>query len=88
MTNFKECYFLKIFFGIRNLNHIEKHLVEVLHQELQLKDLSDKGCHGGFDFHWEGIGNIRKKCLIVSISVPQLHMGLRQSEVTAKFMLT
>ena len=23
-------------------------------------------------------GNIRKKCLIVSISVPQLHMGLTQ----------
>ena len=40
------------------------------------KDLSDKGCQGDYVFHWQGIGNARKKCLVVSISVPQLHMGL------------
>ena len=34
--------------------------------------LSDKGRHGGF-------ANARKKCLVVSISVPQVHMRLTQS---------
>ena len=31
-----------------------------------------------FVFHWKGISNARKKCFIVPISVPQLHMGLSQ----------
>ena len=62
---------MKIYCRIRTLNYIVKHLIEILHQNLQLKDLLDKGCHGDF-------GNARKKCLIVSISVPQLHVGLTQ----------
>ena len=44
-----------------------------------MKDLPDKGRHGDFVFYWEGTGKARKKCLIVSISVLQVHMGLTQS---------
>ena len=36
-------------------------------------DLSDEGRHEDFVFHWEKVGNTRKKCLIALISVPQLH---------------
>ena len=28
---------------------------------------------GGYVFQCQGIGNARKKCLVVSISLPQLH---------------
>ena len=35
-----------------------------------------KGRHGDYVFHWQGIGNARKKCLVVSISLPQLHWVL------------
>ena len=49
---------------------LAEHLIEILfHQNLQLKDLSEKGRLGDFVFHWQGILNLRKKCLVVSISV-------------------
>ena len=41
-----------------------------------IRDLSDKGRHGDYVFHWQGIGNARKKCLVGSISLPQLHCVL------------
>ena len=61
------------------MNHKAEHLIDILHQHLQLEDLSDKGRNRDYVFHWQGIGNVRKKCLVVSISVPQLHMCLEQS---------
>ena len=45
----------------------------------KLKDLSDKGRHGDYVFHWQGNDNARKKCLVVSISAPHLHICLKQS---------
>ena len=44
-----------------------------------MEDLSDKDRHGDYVFQWQGIACSRKMCLVVSISVPQLHTSLKQS---------
>ena len=44
-----------------------------------MEDLSDKDRHGDYVFQWQGIDCSRKMCLVVSISVPQLHISLKQS---------
>ena len=38
-----------------------------------------KGRHGDYIFHWQGIDKARKKCLVVSISIPQLLTCVKQS---------
>ena len=51
-------------------NHIVEPLIEILHQNLKLEDLSDQDHHGNYVFHWQGIDNARKKYLVISISLP------------------
>ena len=43
---------------------------------LGLEDKSDRGHQGEFVFHWqENSLQHKKKCLVVSISAPQSHIG-------------
>ena len=57
------------------MNHIVQHCIKIPHQNFYLKGLSNKDRHGDFVFHWQRIANARKKCLLVSISISQLHMA-------------
>ena len=63
IINFMKKYF-SIYFIVK--------LIEILHQNILMKDLSDKGRHGDFVFYWQEIGKAGNKCLLVLISAPKL----------------
>ena len=58
---------------------------QILYQNLLLglKDLSDKGRHRDYAFHWQGNGNARKKCLLhMSSTVFELMTGFKVTLLT------
>ena len=52
-----------------------EHLTEIIYQRSS----------GDYVFHWQEIGDTRKKYLVVSISLPQLHWVF---ELTTEFKVT
>ena len=56
------------------------HCIQIILRDFPSKLItagSIKSRHGGYVFHLQGNSNARKKCLVVSISVPQLHVCLK-----------
>ena len=56
------------------------HCIQIILRDFPSKLItagSIKSRHGGYVFHLQGNSNARKKCLVVSISVPQLHICLK-----------
>ena len=56
------------------------HCIQIILRDFPSKLItagSIKSHLGGYVFHLQGNSNARKKCLVVSISVPQLHICLK-----------